>query len=30
MVPGRTKAHEIERLPPWMWQAEWLAVAVHA
>jgi len=29
MVSGRTKA-EIERLPPWMWQAEWLAVAVHA
>ena len=30
MVSGRIKAHELERLPPWAWQAEWLAAAVHA
>src|SRR3712207_108413 len=30
MVSGRTKAHELERLLPWSWQAERLAVAVSA
>jgi hypothetical protein len=25
MVSGRTKAHELERLLPWHWQAERLA-----
>jgi transposase len=30
MVAGRTKAHELERLLPWTWQAERLAAAVHA
>jgi transposase len=30
MVSGRTKAHELERLLPWTWKAERLAVAVHA
>jgi transposase len=30
MVSGRTKAHELERLLPWTWQAERLAAAVHA
>jgi transposase len=30
MVSGRTKAHELERLLPWTWQAERLADAVHA
>jgi transposase len=30
MVSGRIKAHEIERLLPWKWQAERLAAAVHA
>ena len=30
MVSGPTKAHEIERLLPWKWQAGRLAVAVHA
>jgi transposase len=30
MVAGRTKANELERLLPWTWQAEQLAVAVHA
>ena len=28
MVAGRTKAHELERLLPWAWQAEQLAAAV--
>jgi transposase len=23
MVSGRTKAHELERLLPWNWKAEW-------
>jgi hypothetical protein len=23
MVSGRTKAHELARLLPWNWQAEW-------
>jgi hypothetical protein len=30
MVSGRTKAHELERLLPWAWKAEQLAVAVSA
>jgi transposase len=30
MVSGRAKAHELERLLPWTWQAERLAAAVHA
>jgi transposase len=30
MVSGRTKAHELERLLPWAWQAERLAAAVNA
>ena len=30
MVSGRTKAHELERLLPWTWQAERLAAAVEA
>jgi transposase len=30
MVSGRTKAHELERLLPWNWQAEQLATAIHA
>jgi hypothetical protein len=30
MVSGRTKAHELERLLPWAWQAEKLEAAVHA
>jgi transposase len=30
MVSGRIKAHELERLLPWAWQAERLAAAVHA
>ena len=30
MVSGRTRAHELERLLPWAWQAERLAAAVHA
>jgi transposase len=30
MVSGRTKAHELEQLLPWAWQAERLAVAGHA
>jgi hypothetical protein len=30
MVSGRTKAHKLERLLPWTWQAERLAAAVHA
>ena len=23
MISGRTKAHELERLLPWNWKAEW-------
>ena len=30
MVSGRTKAHELERLLPWAWQAERLAAAANA
>jgi transposase len=30
MVSGQTKAHELERLLPWAWKAERLAVAVDA
>jgi transposase len=30
MVSGRTKTHALERLLPWVWQAERLAVAGHA
>ena len=30
MVSGRTKAHELERLLPWTWQAEQLAAALNA
>jgi hypothetical protein len=30
MVSGRTKATELERLPPWAWRAERLAAVVHA
>ena len=30
MVSGRTKAHELERLLPWAWKVERLAVAGHA
>ncbi len=30
MVAGRTKAHELEQLLPWPWQAERLAAAVSA
>jgi hypothetical protein len=30
MVSGRTKAHELERLLPWTWQAERLAAAIKA
>src|SRR4051812_17297996 len=30
MVSGRTKAHELERLLPWLWKAEQDAAAVHA
>jgi transposase len=30
MVADRTKVHELARLLPWAWQAERLAVAVHA
>ena len=30
MVSSRTKAHELERLLPWNWQAERLAAAVNA
>ena len=29
MVSGRTKAHELERLLPWAWQAERLEAAVE-
>ena len=30
VVSGRTKAHELERLPPWTWKAEQLAATVDA
>ena len=30
MVSGRTKAHELERLLPWTWQAQQLTAAVDA
>jgi hypothetical protein len=30
MVSGRTKTHELERLLPWHWKTEQLAVAVNA
>jgi hypothetical protein len=30
MVSGRTKAHELARLLPWIWKAEQLETAVHA
>jgi hypothetical protein len=30
MISGRTKAHEIEGLLPWNWQAEQLELAIHA
>jgi transposase len=30
MVSGRTKAHELERLLPWTWQAERLAAVADA
>ena len=30
VVSGRTKAHELEGLLPWAWQAERLAAAVDA
>jgi hypothetical protein len=30
MVSGRTKAHELARLLPWVWQAEQLAAAANA
>ena len=30
MVAGRVKAHELEGLLPWAWEAERLAAAVHA
>ena len=30
VVSGRTKAHELERLLPWAWKGEWLAVAVNS
>ena len=30
MVSGRTKAHGLERLLPWAWQAERRAAAFHA
>jgi transposase len=30
MVSGRTKAHELERLLPWVWQAQQLTAAVDA
>ena len=30
MVSGRTKAHELERLLPWAWKAERLAVTLDA
>jgi hypothetical protein len=30
MVSGRTKAHELERLLPWTWQAERVGTATDA
>jgi len=30
MVSGRTKAHELERLLPWNWQAERIMAAAKA
>jgi transposase len=30
IVSGRTKAHELEHLLPWAWQAERLAATIHA
>ena len=30
MVSGRIKAHELERLLPWTWQAERSAASTHA
>jgi hypothetical protein len=30
VISGRTKAHELERLLPWAWQAERLAAAANA
>jgi transposase len=30
MVWGRTKAHELERLLPWTWQAERAEAAINA
>ncbi len=30
MVSGRIKAHELERLLPWVWKAERCALANHA
>jgi hypothetical protein len=30
MISGRTKAHELERLLPWNWQAQQLTAAVDA
>ena len=30
VVSGRTKTHELERLPPLAWKAERLAAAAHA
>ena len=30
MVAGRTKAHELEQLLPWAWQAERSEAAAHA
>ena len=30
MVSGQTKAHELERLLPWAWKAERLAVTLDA
>ena len=29
MISDRIKAHELERLLPWAWQAERLPVAIH-
>ena len=30
MISGRIRAHELERLLPWNWQAERVVAAVHA
>ena len=30
MISGRTKAHELERLLPWVWKAERLEAALEA